>query len=379
MEELSKANCLFTLDLFRKLIESNQDGNIFFSPFSISVALAMVHLGAKNNTASQMAKTLHFDQVQNVHSRFQEMQSEINRADAAYLLKVANRLYGEKTYSFLDEFFTSSMKFYGAKMSAVDFRTAANEIRQEINKWVEAETANKIKDLLAEGSVDSDTRLVLVNAISFKGTWAETFDEQDTREMPFKLNKNETKPVKMMYQMKEFFISHVQEFKLQVLELPYVGNDLSMIILLPDDIMDDSTGLKQLEQELTLEKLQEWTHPNHMRKLDVHVRLPKFKLEGDYELNSPLSSLGMGDVFDSTRANLSGMSATRDLYVSKVAHKSFVEVNEEGTEAAAATAVMVVLCARMDEEFFTADHPFLFFIRHNKTKSILFFGRYSSP
>ncbi|XP_072416611.1 leukocyte elastase inhibitor A-like isoform X1 [Chiloscyllium punctatum] len=379
MEELSKANCLFTLDLFRKLIENNQDGNIFFSPFSISVALAMVYLGAKNNTASQMAKTLHFDQVQNVHSGFQEMQSEINRADAAYLLKVANRLYGEKTYSFLEEFLTSSMKFYGAKMSAVDFRTAANEIRQEINKWVEAETANKIKDLLAEGSVDSDTRLVLVNAIYFKGTWAKTFDEQDTREMPFKLNKNETKPVKMMYQMKEFFISHVQEFKLQVLELPYVGNDLSMIILLPDDIMDDSTGLKQLEQELTLEKLQEWTHPNHMRKLDVHVRLPKFKLEGEYELNSPLSSLGMGDVFDSTRADLSGMSATRDLYVSKVAHKSFVEVNEEGTEAAAATAMMVGSCALMDEEFFTADHPFLFFIRHKKTKNILFFGRYSSP
>ncbi|XP_043575341.1 leukocyte elastase inhibitor A-like [Chiloscyllium plagiosum] len=193
MEELRKANCLFTLDLFRKLIESNQDGNIFFSPFSISVALAMVYLGAKNNTASQMAKTLHFDQVQNVHSGFQEMQSEINRADAAYLLKVANRLYGEKTYSFLEEFLTSSMKFYGAKMSAVDFRTAANEIRQEINKWVEAETVNKIKDLLAEGSVDGDTRLVLVNAIYFKGTWAETFDEQDTREMPFKLNKNETR------------------------------------------------------------------------------------------------------------------------------------------------------------------------------------------
>ncbi|XP_060705875.1 leukocyte elastase inhibitor-like [Hemiscyllium ocellatum] len=379
MEELSKANCLFTLDLFRKLIESNQDGNIFFSPFSISVALAMVHLGAKNNTASQMAKTLHFDQVQNVHSRFQEMQSEINRADAAYLLKVANRLYGEKTYSFLEEFFTSSMKFYGAKMSAVDFQTAANGIRQEINKWVEIETANKIKDLLAEGSVDSDTRLVLVNAIYFKGTWAKTFDEKKTREMPFRLNKNETKPVKMMYLKKKFFMSRVQDFKLQVLELPYVGNDLSMIILLPDDIMDDSTGLKQLEQELTLEKLQEWTDPNHMRKLEVNVRLPKFKLEGDYELNSPLSSLGMRDVFDSTMADLSGMSATRDLYVSKVAHKSFVEVNEEGTEAAAATAVMVTMCARKKEEYFTADHPFLFFIRHNKTKSILFFGRYSSP
>ncbi|XP_048470319.1 leukocyte elastase inhibitor A [Rhincodon typus] len=189
MEELSKANCLFTLDLFRKLTESNRDGNIFFSPFSISAALAMVYLGAKNNTASQMAKTLHFDQVQDVHSGFQKMQSEINRADFSYLLKVANRLYGEKSYSFLEEFFTSSMKFYGEKMSAVDFRSAANEIRQEINKWVELQTADKIKDLLADGSVNSDTRLVLVNAIYFKGSWAETFDERDTMEMPFKLSK----------------------------------------------------------------------------------------------------------------------------------------------------------------------------------------------
>ncbi|XP_048405066.1 leukocyte elastase inhibitor A-like isoform X2 [Stegostoma tigrinum] len=343
MEELSKANCLFTLDLFRTLI------------------------------------TLHFDQVQDVHSGFQKMQSEINRADFSCLLKVANRLYGEKSYNFLEEFFTSSMKFFGEKMSAVDFRNAANEIRQEINKWVELQTADKIKDLLADGSVNSDTRLVLVNAIYFKGSWAETFDERDTVEMPFKLSKKASKPVKMMYQKKTFFISHIQEFNLHVLELPYAGNDFSMIILLPDDIMDDSTGLKQLEQELTLEKLQEWTHPNCMRKLDVHVHLPKFKLEGDYELKSPLSSLGMGDVFDSSKADLTGMSATRDLYVSKVVHKSFVEVNEEGTEAAAATAVMTQSCMVMHEESFTADHPFLFFIRHNKTNSILFFGRYSSP
>ncbi|XP_067906094.1 leukocyte elastase inhibitor-like [Heterodontus francisci] len=379
MEDLSKANCHFTLDLFRNLIEKNPAGNIFFSPFSISTALAMVYLGAKKNTASQMAKALHFDQIGEVHSGFQKMQLDINRADVSYLLKVANRLYGEKTCNFLEEFCKSSTKFYGAEMSAVDFLTAADETRQEINKWVEAQTEDKIQDLLGQGSVDRDTRLVLVNAIYFKGSWAEKFDEQYTEEMPFKLNKSESKPVKMMYLKKKFLICHVPEFKIKVLELPYIDNDLSMIILLPDDIMDNSTGLKQLEQVLTFEKLQEWTLPNRMQKVDVHVRLPKFKLEDNYELNSPLSSLGMRDLFDGSRADLSGMSGARDLYVSKVVHKSFVEVNEEGTEAAAATAVVSQFCMLMQEEMFTADHPFLFFIQHNKTNSILFFGRYSSP
>ncbi|XP_048465039.1 leukocyte elastase inhibitor-like [Rhincodon typus] len=326
MEELSKANCLFTLDLFRKLIESNLDGNIFFSPFSISAAFAMVYLGAKNITASQM-----------------KMQSEINRADFSYLLKVANRLYGEKSYSFLEEFFTSSMKFYGEKMSAVDFQTAANEIRQEISKWVELRTTGS-HNCFIHHSFLKHLSCKIIKCFNY-------------------FSQNERKPVKTMHQKKKFYIFHIQEFKLQVLELPYVGNDLSMNILLPDIIMDNSMDVKQLEQELTLGKLQEWTHPNCMRKLDVHVCLPKFKLEGDCELKSPLSSLGMEDVFDSARTNLTGMSATHDLYVSKVVHKSFVEVNEEGTEAAGATAVMIQFCMVMDEGFFTADHPFLFVIR----------------
>uniref|UniRef100_UPI00398EE357 leukocyte elastase inhibitor-like n=1 Tax=Pristiophorus japonicus TaxID=55135 RepID=UPI00398EE357 len=381
MEDLSKANCHFTLDLFRKLVEKNQAGNIFFSPFSISSALAMVYLGAKNNTASQMAKALHFDQVGDLHSGFQKMQLDINRADVSYLLRVANRLYGEKTYNFLEEFCTSSMQYYRADMSGVDFRTAADETRQEINKWVEAQTEGKIQNLLAPGLVSSATTLVLVNAIYFKGSWAEKFNEQFTKEMPFRLNKNESRPVKMMYQKEEFLIHHVPEVKIQVLELPYVDEELSMIILLPDDIMDDSTGLQKLEQELTLEKLQEWTLQDRMEKMDVQVRLPKFKLEDDYELNSPLSSLGMLDLFDGSMADLSGMSEARDLFVTKVIHKSFVEVNEEGTEAAASVGMIMVGSSMypQPEKIFTADHPFLFFIRHNKTNSILFFGRYTSP
>ncbi|XP_041039654.1 leukocyte elastase inhibitor-like [Carcharodon carcharias] len=379
MEDLSKANCHFTLDLFKKLIEKNQAGNIFFSPFSISTALAMVYLGAKNNTASQMAKALHFDQVGDIHSGFQKLQLDINRTDISGLLKVANRLYGEKSFNFLEEFCKSTVKFYGAEMTGVDFQAAADKTRQEINKWVGAQTEGKIQDLLTQGSLNSDTRLVLVNAIYFKGSWAEKFDERNTKEMPFRLNKNESKPVKMMSQEEEFLFCHNPELKIKVLELPYVGNDLSIIILLPDDIMDDSAGLKQLEKALTFEKLQEWTHPNRMRKMNVHVRLPKFKLEDEYELSSPLSSLGMRDLFDDSRADLSGMTGARNLSVSKVVHKSFVEVNEEGTEAAAATAMVIRFQGYNVPQRFIADHPFLFFIRHNKSNNILFFGRYMSP
>ncbi|XP_038652708.1 leukocyte elastase inhibitor-like [Scyliorhinus canicula] len=379
MENLSKANCRFTLDLFRKLIEKNEAGNIFFSPFSISTALAMVYLGAGNNTASEMAKALHFDQVGDVNSGFEKMLRAINRAGVSYLLKVANRLYGEKSFNFLEEFCKSTRKFYGAEMLPVDFQTAADKTRKEINKWVADQTEGKIQDLLAQGSLGRDTRLVVVNAIYFKGSWDLKFDVKCTTQMPFRLNKIESKPVMMMQQEKKLFFCSVPEIKIQVLELPYVDNELSMIILLPDDIMDDSTGLKQLEQTLTLKKLQEWTLPNQMREQEVDVRLPKFKLEEEYELIPPLSSLGMWDLFDYSRADLSGMSGAPDLFVSKVVHKSFVEVNEEGTEAAAATGVVCMTLSYTRPESFTADHPFLFFIRHNKTNTILFFGRYTSP
>ncbi|XP_069766030.1 leukocyte elastase inhibitor-like [Narcine bancroftii] len=378
MEELSNAIYHFTLDLFREINERNQVGNIFLSPFSVATALAMVYLGAKKNTASQMAKALHFDEVEDLHTIFQKMQLDVNRADVSYLLKAANRMYGEKTCSFLEEFQTSCMKFYGAALSAVDFMTSANETRQEINKWVEEQTEGKIQDLLASGSVSSDTKLVLVNAIYFKGSWAEKFNEKDTVEMPFRLNKNTSRPVKMMFQRNDFFFRHIPKVNIKVLELPYVEEDLSMIILLPDDIGDNSTGLKQLEQELTLKKLQEWTRQTSMQKIEVSVHLPKFKLEDNNELNSVLSCLGITDLF-SDRADLSGMSAAGNLCVSKVVHKAVVEMNEEGTEAAAATAVSVVLCCLREEVLFTADHPFLFFIRHNKTNSILFFGRYATP
>ncbi|KAM6962786.1 leukocyte elastase inhibitor [Aplochiton taeniatus] len=378
MSTLGNSNTAFALELYRTLSKTNPTGNIFISPFSISSALAMVYLGAKGNTAAQMAKAL-FGSTKDVHAEFQSLNVDINTPAASYILKLANRLYGEKTFSFLPAFLEDTQKFYQADLKEVDFMGAPEECRGEINRWVEQQTENKIKDLLKSGTVSTMTRLALVNAIYFKGNWLNRFAEQDTQEMSFKLNQNESKPVQMMYQMKKFPFNYIPDYSLQILELPYVGEELSMFILLPEEANDGSDPLVKLEAELTQEKLDEWTHRDNMdTSSEVFVHLPKFKLEDDYELNEPLTMMGMADVFSGSTADLSGMNGQGGLFLSTVAHKAFVEVNEEGTEAAAATAGMVAFCM-IREEHVKADHPFLFFIRHNKTNSILFLGRLSSP
>uniref|UniRef100_H0XYJ2 Serpin domain-containing protein n=2 Tax=Otolemur garnettii TaxID=30611 RepID=H0XYJ2_OTOGA len=227
--------------------------------------------------------------------------------------------------------------------------------------------------------VDSMTKLVLVNAIYFKGNWQNQFLKEATADAPFRLNKKDTKTVKMMYQEKKFPFGYIEDLKTHVLELPYQGKELSMLILLPDDIQDDSTGLKKIEEQLTWENLHEWTKPEHLEVTQVNVGLPRFKLEDSYVLNTNLARLGVEDLFNGSKADLSGMSGARDIFISKIVHKSFVEVNEEGTEAAAATAGVVAFCMLIPGETFIADRPFLFFIRHNPSASILFMGRYSSP
>lgn len=379
MEQLSSANSLFALELFHTLSESSPTGNIFFSPFSISSALAMVFLGTKGTTAAQLSKTFHFDSVEDVHSRFQSLNAEVSKHGASHTLKLANRLYGEKTYNFLPEFLTSTQKMYGADLAPVDFQHASEDARKEINQWVKGQTEGKIPELLAVGVVDSMTKLVLVNAIYFKGMWEEKFMKQDTTDAPFRLNKKNTKSVKMMYQKKKFFFGYISDLKCKVLEMPYQGGELSMVILLPEDIEDESTGLKKIEEQITLEKLREWTKRENLENIDVHVKLPRFKIEESYILNSNLGRLGLQDLFNSSKADLSGMSGSRDLFISKIVHKAFVEVNEEGTEAAAATAGIATFCMLLPEEEFTADHPFIFFIRHNPTANVLFLGRVCSP
>uniref|UniRef100_A0A8C9RNW4 Leukocyte elastase inhibitor n=1 Tax=Scleropages formosus TaxID=113540 RepID=A0A8C9RNW4_SCLFO len=379
MDPLSAANIHFALDLFKKISEQNQRTNVFFSPFSISSAMAMMLLGAQGDTTAQMSQALHFSQVKdNIHDGFNKLFSELNKPEAPYALNIANRLYGEKSYGFDEKFLADTKKHYQAELEPLDFRFNAEAARVNINTWVEKQTQGKIKNLLANGVVDSLTTLVLVNAIYFKGNWEKKFKESATREQPFKLNKNDTKPVKMMYQKSKFNFTFIPEVQCQILELPYIGNELSMLIMLPSVMEDDSTGLEKLEQQLTYDNLMEWTRPDMMEYVTVNVGLPRFKMEDSYNMKETLSGMGMVKAFDG--GDFSGMSPRNDLLLSEVVHKAFVEVNEEGTEAAAATAaVMIMRCAPLPPTSFIADHPFLFLIRHNPSKSILFYGRFCSP
>lgn len=229
--------------------------------------------------------------------------------------------------------------------------------------------------MLSSDAVSASTNLVLVNAIYFKGNWDRQFDKEKTHERPFKVSKNEEKPVQMMYKKSTFKMTYVEEIFTKILVLPYVSKELNMIIMLPDEHID----LKTVEKEITYEKFVEWTKPDKMNQEEVEVFLPRFKLEEHYDLENILRHLGMTDAFEGAKADFSGMSSRRDLFLSKVVHKSFVEVNEEGTEAAAATAaIMMMRCMRFTPRF-CADRPFLFLIQHCGTGAILFCGRLSSP
>ncbi|XP_051871722.1 leukocyte elastase inhibitor-like [Pristis pectinata] len=379
MDSLIAANTNFAFDLYTKLKEETKNENIFLSPLSVSVALSMAYLGARGNTADQMAKVLHFDTERDVHARVKELMAKINKPDASYLLRLANRMYGEETFNILREFQNSSLNYYKAELAAVSFLKHSEAVRNEINTYVENKTEGKIKDLLPEDAITPLTVLVLVNAIYFKGKWNSKFNEKDTYVTKFKMNKNESKTVHMMSQEENFNFSYIAELKTSVLELPYEQKELSMIILLPDDISENTTGLEQLEKALANNTLLKWINLENMMQKKVTVHLPRFKLEDQFNLEDKLSAMGMIDAFDQSRANFSGISEKNNLSLSKVIHKSFVEVNEEGTEAAAATAIPMNRTSYQIPQKFVADHPFLFFIKHNKTQSILFFGRYSSP
>ncbi|XP_037374459.1 leukocyte elastase inhibitor-like [Talpa occidentalis] len=368
-----QANSALLLALFRTLKEGSPRGTLF-SPLSISSALAMVVLGTRGNTAAQLSKSLHSDTAEKVHSRFQSLVAAVTKPDAPYVLKVSNRLFGEKTGIFLPEFLASTQELYGTELASVDFQGDSEGARSVINQWVQEQTEGKIPELLAAGVKDRMTLLELVNANCFKGSWQDEFRKEEAKDAPFTLNPRETKEVKMMYQKKKLPFNYTPQLKCRVLELPYKGGELSMVIQLPDDIEDQSAGLEKI-QKLTLEKLCERTKPENMHiHVDVHLLLPKFKLEETCDLRSHLARTGVGDLFSRSKADLSGMTETRGIFVSRVIHKSFVEVSEVGIEAAAATAVTVM----PSNEDFRADHPFTFRIPHKSSGSNLFLGRLPS-
>ncbi|CAB1444171.1 unnamed protein product [Pleuronectes platessa] len=319
----------------------------------------MVYLGARGNTADQMEKALSFSSDEAVHAKFKKLIEDIHSPS---------------------RFLEAMCKYFHSDLKTVDFLCAVEASRKEINTWVEQQTENKIKDLLKPGIVSAGTRLVLVNAIYLKANWKNLFNKANTKEMPFKVSQTECKPVQMMIQIEKLPYNYIPEYGLQILELPFVEEELSMFILLPEQSTDGSDPLLKLEMELTLEMLNEWTDRKNMDvQSDIHVHLPKFKLEEDYDLKEPLSELGMTDVFCPSKADLSGMNGEAGLFLSTVIHKAFMEVNEEGTEADGATAAIRFGRCMLGVKPFTADHPFLFFIRHNQTGAIFFLGRFASP
>jgi serpin B len=363
------ANNRFALELYSQY--KSQDGNIFFSPYSISTALAMTYEGARGATADEMQSVLHFPTDNNTRrSGFAEIYSEINKKNKSYNLSTANALWAQKDYKFLDSYFNVVQTYYGGNVTNLDFAGDTENSRVTINNWVAEQTGDKIKDLLPQRSIDSFTRLVLTNAIYFKGNWATQFNQSNTDEEDFRVSTNNTVKVQMMHLEGETKFNYTETNDTQILELPYQGNELSMLILLPK-----GDNLQALEQSLTAENLSNWRAM--LRERQVIISLPKFKFEKKYFMVGTLQNMGMKKAFG-PMADFSGMDGTRNLFISNVIHQAFVNVDEEGTEAVAATAVVVGFAA-VQRPVFTADHPFIFIIQQRDSGNILFMGRVLDP
>lgn len=373
VESVANGNIEFAFNLYSKLKDEN--GNIFLSPYSVSSALAMTYGGAKKKTASQMVAALNFpENEKSVHKGFKNLDNLMSSINSKgdVKLAVANSLWPEKTFKFLKEYVKLLKEMYGVTVSPQDFVKAAEKARLNINTWVEDNTNKKIVDLIGEGVLDDVTKLVLVNAIYFKGDWKIQFNKEHTREASFFVGESKNK-VQMMSSKAKY--RYAEDNSVQVIELPYKGEELSMVVVLPK--VKDS--LAAIESSMTYKVMQVWEKA--MLSKEVNLFLPKFKIEwGTKTLDPALKELGMVEAF-SPKADFSGMTGNKDLFIKTVLHKAFIEVNEEGSEAAAATAV-VMARASIDGPrpiYFRADHPFLFFIKEKSTGTILFMGRVVDP
>jgi serpin B len=366
---IASAGNQFAFDLYAELKKA--DGNIVFSPLAVSTALAMTYAGTRGQTAEQMARVLHFDLPPGrLHPAFGALQRLLQdiEGEGETRLSVANALWGQEGYGFLEEFLALTARHYGASWRELDLAGASERARQTINKWVARRTAQRIQELLQRGDIDPAVALVLTSAISFKGSWATPFDEEQTRRIPFHTGPAEQVLVPFMHQISSLCLA--SEATLDLVELPYAGGRWSMLVLLPRT----SEGLAGIEELLSRENLNRWLA--RLERAPVRVSLPRFKSESRLDLTGALQAMGMTEVFAGT-ADFSGLTRRRDLFISMVAHQALVEVDEEGTEAAAGTAV--VLKRGPEPVEFVADHPFLFLIRERESGSILLMGRVVNP
>ena len=377
LSELSEGNAAFATDLYAALRHGT--GNLFFSPYSISTALAMTYAGAAGETASQMAASLHFGlPPERLHSAFNAYALDLEARAAqptegtAFELSIANSLWGQQDFPFRVEFLDLLGENYGAGMRLVDYMADAEAARLAINEWVSDETRKKIQDLIPEGAVDAMTRLVLANAIYFKAGWLHPFEESATGPEPFRLLDGSTLDVPMMHQAESYAYAIRDGYG--ALELPYLSGSTSMLILLPDE-----GRFEAFEQGLSPELIRDLS--GNLTHGPVILSLPTFSYTSSFNLNEALIGLGMPDAFDPDRADFSGMDGARDLFIGNVLHKAFVLVDEKGTEAAAATAVIMELTSAPADEpvSFTIDRPFLYLVRDDLTGTILFLGRVVNP
>lgn len=366
----------FALDLYQQV--RSDTGNLFFSPNSISAVLAMAQAGAVGETAEQMARVLHLQMPSDrLHAgmRIVRLFGESVGENKGARLHVANRLWAQEGYPFRPAFLQITREQYGAELESLDFGQS-EDARQQINQWVEEQTEQKIKGLIPARVLTADTRLVLTNAIYFHGVWSDPFLEDRTKDEAFHLTADDEIVVPLMHRRGAYRYAAMDE--LRILELPYGDGSLSMVVLLPDEV----AGLGDLEAKLTFDNLQRWIG-SLQHEDDVRVYLPKFKTASQFELSDTLRSMGMELPFDASAADFSGMADGSELVLSAVIHKAFVDVNEEGTEAAAATGAVVAVTAAPAEPkeppVFRADHPFVLMIRDNRSGAILFLGRIVNP
>ena len=374
--DLVGGNSAFAFDLYQALRE--EEGNLFYSPHSISLALAMTYAGARGETERQMADTLHLTLSQDqLHNAFNGLDLELaKRGEGAqgkdgegFRLNIVNAIWGQRDYKFLGEFLDVLAENYGAGLRLLDFINAPEEARITINDWVSDQTEGRIEDLIPQGVIDALTRLVLTNAIYFNAAWLSPFDEDATGDGRFYLLDGSNVTVPMMRQTESFGYAEGEGY--QAVELLYDGSELSMVILLPE-----RGHFEEFEASLDADQVDSILGDLGYKAVDVS--LPKFEFESEFSLVDTLAAMGMPIAF-SGAADFSGMTGSRDLYIAEILHKAFVSVDEAGTEAAAATAVVMKETAIEEPVEVTADRPFVFLIRDIETGAVLFLGRVANP
>ncbi len=363
----------FSFAFYDEIIKDGKT-NIFYSPYSIFIALSMAYEGARNNTAAQMKDILNILQNDSVtESSFGRLYNLLNQNKEGYMINTANALWTNVDYSFLDSYTNLLKNYYVSEANELDFSKNV-EAAEKINTWIEEQTKDKIKDMIKPEMLSDLTKLVLTNAIYFKGLWEKQFNLKNTYETDFETNKLEEIKVDMMSydsEDKNFNYTETDDFK--IIELDYKGKDISMIIILPKE-----NNISLAEEQLSAVNLINWINCFTKTKIEI-LQIPKFRLETEYSLNSMLSKMGITDAFIPNIADFSGMDGTNDLFINNILHKAFIEVNEEGTEAAAATAVTVGTTSILEPYTFIADHPFIFIIQQKETGAVLFMGKVVNP